>query len=163
MSSYEDSDNDIEETQEDVDIDIKDDNDDIEDDDNINEEEADFDEDGDFDDDDEPDDDDIDEGIDLVNNEGKTEIKDVSETIYEYYSKPKMTRNKLTKYERCRILAKRVQQLSVGAPPMVSKSDCRSMREIAEKELRMRRIPLIIRRKLPNDTYEDWKLSDLLI
>jgi DNA-directed RNA polymerase I, II, and III subunit RPABC2 len=30
-------------------------------------------------------------------------------------------------------------------------------------ELRERKIPIIIRRFLPNGTFEDWKLTDLII
>ena len=32
--------------------------------------------------------------------------------------------------------------------------------EIVEKELIQRKIPFIIRRTLPNGTYEDWKLEE---
>ena len=164
MSNYGDSDNEIEEV---VEEEVKDDNEnENENDENEDQIESDGEDlsDGEgLDDDNDLSEEELDEEIDLINDDDRTEIKDVSETIYEYYSKSKMTRNFLTKYERCRVLAKRTQQLTKGAPSMVSVSDCRSIREIAEKELRMRKIPFIIRRKLPNDTHEDWKLSELLI
>ena len=35
--------------------------------------------------------------------------------------------------------------------------------KIAEKELREKKIPFIIRRYLPNNSYEDWKLDELEI
>lgn len=34
---------------------------------------------------------------------------------------------------------------------------------IAEKELRERKLPFIIRRYLPDGSYEDWSLDELLI
>jgi DNA-directed RNA polymerase I, II, and III subunit RPABC2 len=34
---------------------------------------------------------------------------------------------------------------------------------IAQKELAEKKIPLIIRRFLPDNTYEDWKVKDLII
>ena len=35
--------------------------------------------------------------------------------------------------------------------------------KIAEKELLAKKIPFIIRRYLPNNTYEDWKVDELLL
>lgn len=34
---------------------------------------------------------------------------------------------------------------------------------IANKELREKKIPLIIRRFMPDGTYEDWKVKDLIV
>ena len=35
--------------------------------------------------------------------------------------------------------------------------------QIATKELYSKKIPLIIRRHLPNDKYEDWSINELMI
>jgi len=35
--------------------------------------------------------------------------------------------------------------------------------QIAMKELQQRKIPLIIRRYLPDGTYEDWTVSELIV
>ena len=35
--------------------------------------------------------------------------------------------------------------------------------KIAQKELRERKIPMIIRRYLPDNSYEDWSLDELII
>ena len=35
--------------------------------------------------------------------------------------------------------------------------------EIAEKELHQKCVPFIVRRYLPDGTYEDWPVSDLII
>tara|TARA_B100000575_G_C23090724_1_gene628798 strand:- start:1240 stop:1587 length:348 start_codon:yes stop_codon:yes gene_type:complete len=67
----------------------------------------------------------------------------------------------LTKYEKTRILGSREKQLSLGSKPMIKLSEDKSYKEIAEKELEMKMTPMIIRRYLPDHTYEDWKISDL--
>lgn len=35
--------------------------------------------------------------------------------------------------------------------------------EIARKELRARKIPIVVRRYLPDGSYEDWSIEDLII
>ena len=67
----------------------------------------------------------------------------------------------LTKYERARLLGTRALQLSFNAPVMVALEGEVDPLTIAEKELRERRVPFIIRRFLPDNTYEDWTLAEL--
>ena len=68
----------------------------------------------------------------------------------------------LTKYERARILGTRALQLSKNAPPMVVPQPGETdPYKLAERELAERKIPFIVRRYLPDHTYEDWKLSEL--
>jgi len=67
----------------------------------------------------------------------------------------------LTKYEITRVLGSRQKQLSLGAKPMIKLSEDYSYKKIAEKELEMKMTPMIIRRYLPDDTYEDWKINEL--
>ena len=71
----------------------------------------------------------------------------------------KTTPNFLTKYERVRILGIRTKQLQLGARPLIDATGLLSEREIALKELELRRLPLIVRRHVAGRT-EDWKLSD---
>jgi DNA-directed RNA polymerase I, II, and III subunit RPABC2 len=66
----------------------------------------------------------------------------------------------LTKFERARIIGVRLQQLAYGAKPRVNVENLKSINEIVEKELLERKIPFIIRRSLPNGTFEDWKLEE---
>lgn len=73
----------------------------------------------------------------------------------------KISLPKLTKYERVRILGTRAKQLALGAPPLVKNVSNKSPIEIAEIELMMNMIPFKIKRPLPNNTYEIWKLSEL--
>lgn len=67
----------------------------------------------------------------------------------------------LTKYEKARILGIRAIQISKGAKPTVNIKNMHDALKIAEKEFEEGDIPLIIRRYLPDGTYEDWPLKDL--
>ena len=70
----------------------------------------------------------------------------------------------LTKYEKTRILGIRIKQLNNGALPYVKiPEDLLDNFIIAEKELKEKKIPFIIQRPLPNNTFEYWKLEDLEI
>ncbi|KAF6774623.1 hypothetical protein AHF37_05459 [Paragonimus kellicotti] len=69
----------------------------------------------------------------------------------------------LTKYERARVLGARALQLSMSAPVMVELDGERDPLRIAEKELRANKIPIIIRRYLPDGSFEDWSLDELIL
>ncbi|KAG0229360.1 DNA-directed RNA polymerases I II and III subunit RPABC2 [Actinomortierella wolfii] len=69
----------------------------------------------------------------------------------------------MTKYERARILGARALQLSMNAPVLVDLEGETDALEIAMKELNQKKIPLIIRRNLPNNTYEDWEVSEMIL
>ena len=72
----------------------------------------------------------------------------------------------LTKYEKTRILGIRVSQLNEGAPRYINFGNEHVIIDnnvIAEKELRMKKLPFIISRPLPNGEKEHWRLQDLEI
>ena len=73
----------------------------------------------------------------------------------------RVSRPVLTKYERVRLLSARTKQLALGAPPFVKNVSNKSQLEIAEIELHFNMIPFKIKRPMPNNTYEIWKLSEL--
>eukprot|EP01090_Pellita_catalonica_P018748 TRINITY_DN6154_c0_g1_i1.p1 TRINITY_DN6154_c0_g1~~TRINITY_DN6154_c0_g1_i1.p1 ORF type:complete len:129 (-),score=35.03 TRINITY_DN6154_c0_g1_i1:93-479(-) len=75
----------------------------------------------------------------------------------------KRTTPYMTKYERARILGTRALQISMNAPIMVELENETDPLEIALKELRERKIPIIIRRYLPDGSHEDWRLDELKI
>jgi len=52
---------------------------------------------------------------------------------------------------------------SMNAPPMVDVGNLTDPLQIAMKELRVGKVPLIIRRYLPDGSFEDWPLADLTI
>jgi len=91
-------------------------------------------------------------------------IEDFRETYEKMISgKERKTIPFLTKYEKARIVGKRAEQISKGAPPLVEVGNLENPIDIAMKELRERKIPYIIRRPLPNGTFEDWRVEELRI
>ena len=69
----------------------------------------------------------------------------------------------LSKYERTRVVGERAIQISMGAPPLVEVGDLENPVDIAEKELREKKIPYIIKRVLPNGLIELWRVDELRI
>lgn len=74
----------------------------------------------------------------------------------------RISTNKLTKYERVRVIGERTNLLARGAKPMILNVDNLTPQEIAEEELKQKVIPFKIKRELPDNTYEIWKLSELI-
>ena len=75
----------------------------------------------------------------------------------------RITTRYLTKYERARVLGTRALQISMNAPVMVDLDGETDPLRIAEKELRERKIPIIIRRYLPDGSHEDWSIDELIV
>ncbi|KAL1971798.1 hypothetical protein VTN31DRAFT_1886 [Thermomyces dupontii] len=68
----------------------------------------------------------------------------------------------MTKYERARVLGTRALQISMNAPVLVELEGETDPLQIAIKELNQKKIPLVIRRYLPDGSYEDWTCEELL-
>jgi DNA-directed RNA polymerases I, II, and III subunit RPABC2 len=85
----------------------------------------------------------------------------ILDSNYVLNKKDKKTNPILTKYEKARILGTRAIQISKGAKPTVNIGKLHDALKIAEKEFNEGNIPLIVRRYLPDGTYEDWSLSEL--
>ena len=101
--------------------------------------------------------------IDVLENEAK--LEDFRTTYDKMIDKntQRSTIPFLTKYEKARIIGKRAMQISKGSPPLVEIGDLESPIDIAKKELMERKIPFIIRRPLPDGSYEDWRVDELRI
>ncbi|KAK8228760.1 DNA-directed RNA polymerase I [Phyllosticta paracitricarpa] len=69
----------------------------------------------------------------------------------------------MTKYERARLLGVRAQQISMNAPVLVDLEGETDPLQIALKEMREKKIPLIVRRYLPDGFYEDWTVEELIV
>jgi DNA-directed RNA polymerase subunit K/omega len=70
----------------------------------------------------------------------------------------------ITKYEKTRIIGQRASQLDSGATPyIIVPPNVIDSSVIAEMEFNQKKIPSIIKRPLPNGSFEYWRLSDLEI
>ena len=80
---------------------------------------------------------------------------------YNKYKKTYQTSPVLTKYEKCRVLSERANQINCGAQTYISNTeDYTNAYDIAVKEFNEKRIPFIIKRPY-GDHFEYWKLKDL--
>lgn len=75
------------------------------------------------------------------------------------FSKNK-TLPKITRYEKALLVGKRAKQIEEGANPNVKVLPGQTSIDIAEEELRQRRIPFIIKRPIGNK-FEYWKPKDM--
>lgn len=73
-----------------------------------------------------------------------------------------VTTHPLTKYERIQVIGVRSEQLARGSHPFVEPHPDRSESpyEIAERELKSLRLPMIVMRTLPNGKHQYIRLSD---
>lgn len=70
----------------------------------------------------------------------------------------------LTQYERTAVIALRASQLAHGAAPFIDVPEYLSdSYEIAKAELEAKRLPFILKRPLPDGTFEYWRLADLIL
>lgn len=108
----------------------------------------------------------IDENDDENDNHCETrfDIVDIAKTYENYYAQKKETKPFLTKFERAKIIGVRAEMIASGAMAVVNvPQGVTSAYEIAKLEFKERRIPLFIRRYLPNGVVEDWRLRDMVI
>lgn len=106
-----------------------------------------------------------------------TQKRTTSNTEPRKPNKIRITTPYLTKYERARVLGTRALQIrlvpfnfrdlshwpsSMNAPILVPAEGESDPLQIAIKELAQRKIPLIIRRYLPDGSFEDWSVSELI-
>lgn len=93
-------------------------------------------------------------------NDENNEFLGYDEVIDKNKKNKKKTVPFLNKFEKARLLGVRIQQLSAGAEPKISTEGFETIQDIVEEELRLRKIPLIIKRNLPNGESEEWKLEE---
>ncbi|KAI8907696.1 DNA-directed RNA polymerase [Powellomyces hirtus] len=75
----------------------------------------------------------------------------------------RLTTPYMTKYEKARILGTRALQISMNAPVMVDLNGESDPLAIAMKELRESKIPLMVRRYMPDGSWEDWSVEELIL
>ena len=70
----------------------------------------------------------------------------------------------LSIFEKTKILGMRTNQLAQGARPFITVPEyITDVKEIARLELEQRRLPIIIKRHMPDGTYEKFRLIDMMI
>ncbi|XP_048770592.1 DNA-directed RNA polymerases I, II, and III subunit RPABC2-like [Ostrea edulis] len=115
--------------------------------------------DDDIDDDDEP----LDEAVETQEDGDQIDILPADQASQPVAPQKRITTPYLTKYERARVLGTRALQIAMCAPVMVELEGETDPLLIAMKELKARKIPIIIRRYLPDGSYEDWGIDELLM
>lgn len=100
----------------------------------------------------------------LREKESKYDVVSVYKTYESYFSQKKVTKPFITKFEKAKLLGVRAEMIASGAPVLVVvPSGVNSAYEIAMLEYREKKIPLMVRRYLPNGAFEDWRMDDLVI
>lgn len=99
-------------------------------------------------------------------------IKHKSNTFDDYtkvigsMDKQKISKNIMTKYEFDQVISLRTNQLALGSPAFVDIIDLKiksnmELRSVALRELKEGKLPFIIKRPLPNNKNEYFRISDL--
>jgi DNA-directed RNA polymerase subunit K/omega len=91
-----------------------------------------------------------------------TKIEDFSDIMRNYDPNKNKTKNLLSKYEKVKIIGVRAEQLQRGSKPYIDFEEF-DARAIAHEEMRQRKLPMMICRKLPDGTKEYWRLDDMII
>ncbi len=105
---------------------------------------------------------DLEDELEDEDEESKIGLEDISEPtiLPTSANKIKVTSKYLNKYEKTRLVGTRALQISLGSPPTVDVGSLTDPYEIAMLELVQKKIPIVIRRFLPNGTYEDWNINE---
>ena len=70
----------------------------------------------------------------------------------------------VTLFEKTKIIGLRANQLSQGARPfIIVPKEVTDVRDIARLEFQQKRLPYLIKRPLPDGSFEIWRLVDLMI
>lgn len=69
----------------------------------------------------------------------------------------------MTKYEKARVLGTRALQLSMNAPTLADVGAETDPLQIALAELREGKVPLMVRRFMPDGSWEDWSVEELAL
>lgn len=89
-------------------------------------------------------------------------IENYADMMKNYDPSKNISRNVLTRYERAKIIGMRLEQLAHNAPIYIDTTGITSLREIALKELELKKIPFLIVRPLANGK-EIYKLEDMIV
>ncbi len=89
-------------------------------------------------------------------------MEDYTEIYKNYDISKNVTDPILTKYEYTKILGMRAQQIANNSEPLIKVTkDLDNPIDIAKEEIRQRKSPIILKRKIGENQFEYWKLEDL--
>ena len=101
---------------------------------------------------------------DILDNLSINQINDYTDVYQDYDISTNITSNKMSKYEYTKVLGMRAQQITMGSNPLITITpDMKSAVEVAEEELRQRKTPYIVARKINNKKTDFWKIEDMVI
>ena len=89
-----------------------------------------------------------------------------NEIVANYNPLNNLSKNIMTKYEKTSIVGVRMEQLAYGAASTLSVEELKkfkNIKDIANEELRKKKIPFMLLRTLPNKSQEYWRISDMII
>jgi DNA-directed RNA polymerase I, II, and III subunit RPABC2 len=69
----------------------------------------------------------------------------------------------MSRYEKAKVIGLRAIQISKNSPVMIDPKGETNPRIIALMELRNKKLPFKIRRRLPDNTYIDISVNDLIV
>lgn len=105
-----------------------------------------------------------DENVINISENHKFEIVSKDKTYERLQTRKKETSPLMNRFEVTKLIGIRAQQLACGMQPCVSfDPDITNTEFIAIQELLQKKMPLIVRRYLPNGVYEDWRVNELII
>jgi DNA-directed RNA polymerase subunit K/omega len=92
-------------------------------------------------------------------------VEDYKDILKSYDPSKNITKNILSKYEKCKIIGFRMEQLARNARPYVEieKNEAFDPHKVALKELEARVLPYMICRTLANGKKEYYRLDDMII
>jgi DNA-directed RNA polymerase subunit K/omega len=89
-----------------------------------------------------------------------------NEIVANYNPLNNLSKNIMTKYEKTSIVGVRMEQLAYGAASTLSVEELKkfkNIKDIANEELRQKKIPFMLLRTLPNKSQEYWRIGDMII
>lgn len=97
-----------------------------------------------------------------MNSEIFTKNEDINLLMedYETMKQTYKTKNRLTKYEKTKVLSERTSQINDGSQIFIDKDKFNNAYNIALEEFKLKKIPFIIKRPYGNH-FEYWKITDL--
>jgi len=99
----------------------------------------------------------------VKNKDNRYDIVSYAKTYEQYYTGKKQTKPFITKYERAKLLGVRAEMIASGSAAMIPvPKGVTSAYDIALLEFNAKKIPLMVRRFLPNGQHEDWRLEDMI-